>query len=116
TAAGSRRLFVIARVFAPHRRRVFRWTRRRRFGWSSASAGKATQACTSGPVEESTMADVVDLIEQDHRAAERLFGQFEASNDAAIADQICEELTKHTRAEERAVYPVLRDRLSDGRN
>jgi len=60
------------------------------------------------------MADVVELIEQDHRAVEQLFGQFEASNDAAIAEQICEELTKHTRAEESAVYPVFRSRLSDG--
>jgi hemerythrin superfamily protein len=56
----------------------------------------------------------VELIEQDHRAVEQLFGQFEASNDAAIAEQICEELTKHTRAEESAVYPVFRSRLSDG--
>ena len=60
------------------------------------------------------MADVVDLIEQDHRAVERLFGRFEASKDAAIAEQICDELTKHTRAEELAVYSVFRTRLSDG--
>ena len=60
------------------------------------------------------MADVVDLIEQDHRAVERLFGQFEASNDPAIAEQICEELTTHTRAEESAVYSVFRARLRDG--
>ena len=60
------------------------------------------------------MADVVDLIEEDHRAVERLFGRFEASKDGAIAEQICEELTKHTRAEERAVYSVFRTRLSDG--
>src|SRR5438876_737543 len=61
------------------------------------------------------MADVVDLIEQDHRAVERLFAQFEASNDAAIAEQICDELTKHTRAEETAVYPVFFARLTDGK-
>jgi iron-sulfur cluster repair protein YtfE (RIC family) len=60
------------------------------------------------------MADVVDLIEEDHRAVERLFGRFETSKDGAIAEQICEELTKHTRAEERAVYSVFRTRLSDG--
>src|SRR5207245_488549 len=60
------------------------------------------------------MGDVVDLIEQDHRVVERLFGQFEASNDAAIAEQICAELTMHTRAEESAVYPVFRARLFNG--
>ncbi|MDQ1455690.1 MAG: hypothetical protein QOH28_1310 [Actinomycetota bacterium] len=62
------------------------------------------------------MADVVELIEQDHRAVEQLFGQFAASKDATIAAQICDELTKHTRAEESAVYPVFRDRLSNGKD
>ena len=61
------------------------------------------------------MADVVELIEQDHRAVEQLFAQFEASKDAAIAERICDKLTTHTRTEESAVYPVFRDRLSNGK-
>jgi hemerythrin-like domain-containing protein len=60
------------------------------------------------------MADVVELIEQDHRAVEQLFAQFEASNDQSIAEAICAELTKHTHAEENAVYPVLARELSNG--
>ena len=61
------------------------------------------------------MANVVELIEQDHRTVEQLFARFEASNDAAIAEQICDELTKHTRAEETAVYPVFAQRLNEGK-
>jgi hemerythrin-like domain-containing protein len=60
------------------------------------------------------MADVVDLIERDHREVEQLFTDFESTSDARIATKICDELTKHTHAEERAVYPVIADKLSDG--
>ena len=60
------------------------------------------------------MADVVDLIEQDHRAVEQLFAQFESSKDAATATKICDELTKHTYGEEQAVYPVIAEKLDDG--
>ena len=60
------------------------------------------------------MADVVDLIERDHREVEQLFSDFESTSDARIATKICDELTKHTHAEERAVYPVIADKLSDG--
>jgi iron-sulfur cluster repair protein YtfE (RIC family) len=60
------------------------------------------------------MADVVDLIERDHREVEQLFADFESTNDVRIAAKICDELTKHTHAEERAVYPVIADKLSDG--
>jgi hemerythrin superfamily protein len=83
------------------------------FGVIDPSAGKTTvEPCRND--RRSLMADVVELIEQDHRAVEQLFAKFEASKDAAISEQICDELTKHTRAEETAVYPVFRSRLSDG--
>jgi hemerythrin-like domain-containing protein len=60
------------------------------------------------------MTDVVDLIMKDHREVELLFGEFEALRDAAVADRICDELTKHTHGEETAVYPVIARRLTDG--
>jgi iron-sulfur cluster repair protein YtfE (RIC family) len=61
------------------------------------------------------MPDVVDLIERDHREVEQLFADFEATSNASVATKICDELTKHTHAEERAVYPVITEKLSDGR-
>jgi iron-sulfur cluster repair protein YtfE (RIC family) len=60
------------------------------------------------------MADVVDLVEYDHREVEQLFSDFESSRDGAVATKICDELTKHTFGEERAVYPVIAGQLSEG--
>ena len=62
------------------------------------------------------MADVVELIVRDHRVVEQLFAQFEASKDPTVAEKICAELTKHTLAEESAVYPVLAKELADGKS
>jgi hemerythrin-like domain-containing protein len=62
------------------------------------------------------MPDVIELIEKDHREVEQLFSEFESSGDVSIATRICDELTKHTKGEEQAVYPVIADRLSSGRD
>ena len=59
------------------------------------------------------MSDVVDLIEHDHREVEGMFAQFKKSHDRDRAIAICDELDKHTRAEESAVYPVFAEELSD---
>jgi hemerythrin-like domain-containing protein len=59
------------------------------------------------------MPDVVDRIEHDHREVEQLFAAFKQTKAKAKAVEICDELDKHTRAEEKAVYPVLADELSD---
>jgi iron-sulfur cluster repair protein YtfE (RIC family) len=60
------------------------------------------------------MADVVELIERDHREVEQLFADFKSSHDANVATKICDELTKHTYGEEQAVYPVVADKVDDG--
>jgi hemerythrin superfamily protein len=57
------------------------------------------------------MPDVIESIEHDHREVEQLFTQFESSRDRSIADKICDELDKHTRGEEKAVYPVFADEV-----
>src|SRR4029450_3106166 len=57
------------------------------------------------------MADVIQSIEHDHREVEQLFSQFESTRDRSIADKICDELDKHTRGEEQAVYPVFADEV-----
>jgi iron-sulfur cluster repair protein YtfE (RIC family) len=59
------------------------------------------------------MSDVVDLIEHDHREVEQLFAAFKESHDRTVVTKICDELDKHTRAEEQAVYPVFEQELSD---
>jgi hemerythrin-like domain-containing protein len=59
------------------------------------------------------MSDVVDLIEHDHREVEQMFAEFKQSHDADVARQICDELDKHTKAEERAVYPIFEEELSN---
>jgi iron-sulfur cluster repair protein YtfE (RIC family) len=61
------------------------------------------------------VADVVDLIEQDHREVEQLFSDFESSHDSSVATRICDELTKHTFGEEQAMYPVVAEQMNDGK-
>ena len=59
------------------------------------------------------MPDVVDRIEHDHREVERLFAEFKGTKSKSTASKICDELDKHTKAEDRAVYPVFAAELSD---
>jgi hemerythrin-like domain-containing protein len=59
------------------------------------------------------MTDVVDLIEHDHREVEQMFAEFTQTPSKANAIRICDELDRHTRAEDDAVYPVFADELHD---
>src|SRR2546423_7961623 len=79
---------VFRRQCLPNRRSTF---------FANADAGTGSRT----PRQRSqTMADVVELIEHDHREVEQLFADFESSKDAALAIKICDELTKHTFREE----------------
>ena len=60
------------------------------------------------------MTDVIELIEKDHREVEGLFATFEASEDASVATQICDELDRHATGEEKAVYPVIASDVPGG--
>ena len=77
-----------------------------------ASAGKGTtrSAASKGP-------DAVALLKADHRAVEKLFGQFEKAKDTdrkkALADQICKELTVHATVEEEIFYPACKGAVED---
>jgi hemerythrin superfamily protein len=62
------------------------------------------------------MPNVVDLIEQDHREVEQLFAEFQSSDDPSLAARICDELTRHTHGEDRAVYPIVAERVDDGKS
>jgi hypothetical protein len=54
--------------------------------------------------------DAIALLKADHRKVEDLFAQFEAARGdgkkKALAEQICLELTVHTRIEEDVFYPA----------
>ena len=62
------------------------------------------------------MSNVVDLIEHDHREVEQLFAEFKASPAKAKAIEICDELDRHTKAEDVAVYPVFEEELSNSKD
>jgi iron-sulfur cluster repair protein YtfE (RIC family) len=61
------------------------------------------------------MPDVVDLLKHDHRDVEQLFGAFERDRQPSLAAEICAQLELHMTAEERFVYPALRERVSGGK-
>ena len=64
------------------------------------------------------MADVIELLEHDHREVEQMFADFEQATDAnekeTLRDKIIIELVRHSEAEEQAVYPVMRKVIDDG--
>lgn len=61
--------------------------------------------------------DAVALLKADHRKVEALFAQFEAAKGAgkkqALAQQICMELTIHTRIEEDVFYPACEGKVEE---
>ncbi|MGC3976692.1 MAG: hemerythrin domain-containing protein [Nitrospira sp.] len=62
-------------------------------------------------------ADAVQMLEQDHRAVERLFSEFDsgdAKRKQAIAHQIFKELEVHGTIEEEIFYPALRKQADLG--
>ena len=60
------------------------------------------------------MADVTQLIEQDHREVEGLFEQFKNGGSESVAAKICEELEVHAAAEEKVFYPVVKSDVPGG--
>jgi hemerythrin superfamily protein len=74
------------------------------------SASKSRSTASKGP-------DAIALLKADHRAVEKLFGQFEKAKATdrkkALADKICLELRVHMQVEEEIFYPTSRDFLKD---
>src|SRR4029077_3476480 len=72
--------------------------------WECRSPQRVNEADTTSQPEPqrvrrcSEMADVVSLIEQDHREVEGLFARFE-QGDTDVVATICEELDRHTAGE-----------------
>jgi len=61
--------------------------------------------------------DAVALLKADHRKVEDLFAQFEAAKSdgkkKSLAEQICMELTVHTKIEEDVFYPACKGAVED---
>ena len=61
--------------------------------------------------------DAVALLKADHRKVEGLFAQFEAAKGdgkkKALTEQICMELTVHTRIEEDIFYPACEGKVEE---
>jgi hemerythrin superfamily protein len=64
------------------------------------------------------VADVIELLEHDHREVEQMFAEFEQATDAkereALRDKIIIELVRHSECEEQAVYPMIRKVIDNG--
>jgi hemerythrin superfamily protein len=64
------------------------------------------------------VADVIELLEHDHREVEEMFAEFERTSEAkdkeALRDKIIIELVRHAEAEEQAVYPIIRKVIDNG--
>jgi hemerythrin superfamily protein len=82
---------------------------------SAASSKSRSTAKKSSASSRSQ--DAVALLKADHRAVEKLFGQFEKAGDESrkeqLAEQICMELRVHTQIEEEIFYPASREFLKD---
>lgn len=61
--------------------------------------------------------DAIKLLKDQHRLVEKLFEQFEASDDDAqkhaLFDEIADSLAVHTSIEERFFYPAVRTRQTE---
>lgn len=64
-----------------------------------------------------TNPDAVALLKADHRKVEKLFSQYEKAQHAdrkrELAQEICTELTVHTRIEEDVFYPACRGAVEE---
>ena len=65
--------------------------------------------------------DAVQLLTDDHKKVKKLFKEFErikeredaAEEKSALVQQICMELTIHTKVEEEIFYPVVRESIDE---
>ena len=64
------------------------------------------------------MADVIELLEHDHREVEQMFAEYEQATakeqKETLRDRIIIELVRHSEAEEQAVYPMIRKTIDNG--
>ena len=66
-------------------------------------------------------ADALQVLTEDHANVKKLFQRYESAKEsastvdkAALAEEICAELTAHATAEEEIFYPAVREALGNG--
>lgn len=60
------------------------------------------------------MANVIDLLTDEHRQMDALFAEYDAGVDGDVVDRISAALTLQSQIEERVIYPMVRERLPEG--
>src|SRR5580765_7041177 len=84
----------------------------------AASASISIQGTTMDK-KQAAAPDAIALLTQDHKNVKKMFDEYEALGDKAIAskkklaDTICEELIVHTKIEEEIFYPAVRAAIGD---
>jgi hemerythrin superfamily protein len=84
-------------------------------GLDSDRATNVLDRCSETRGDDSTM-NAITLLKKDHRNVEKLFDQYRSTTNGkrGLIEQITAELSKHMDAEERQLYPVLREAIPDG--
>ena len=85
------------------------------------AARKKTPARKKAPARKrsafATQRDAIALLRADHQEVQNLFDKFEKTRSddrkAALAEQICNELTVHAQIEEEIFYPAAREAVRD---
>lgn len=82
-----------------------------------ASVARMAKKAGEMAVQQIVPGDALELLKQDHREAEALFGQFEKlesnGQKEELTARICLALTVHTQIEEELVYPLARKDLQE---
>ncbi|HEY0301323.1 MAG TPA: hemerythrin domain-containing protein [Rhizomicrobium sp.] len=71
----------------------------------------------TGTGRRATPVDAIGLLKADHAKVSALFEKYEHSRQDSVkqrlAQQICDELTVHTKLEEEIFYPAVREAIGD---
>lgn len=91
-------------------------SQKRSFGEQAGVVPHSHGIISTGGFMTDTM-DAIALLKADHRKVEELFEQFESATGSAkkrkIAEQICLELTVHTKIEEEIFYPACEGKIEE---
>lgn len=80
---------------------------------ASSKPSSSKSRSSNGSKRSTSSEDAISLLKADHREVEKLFEEYQSTDDSAgkaeIAQQICQELTIHAMIEEEIFYPACRE-------
>src|SRR5688500_2706136 len=85
----------------------------------TTKSSKTTRAGRSGKRGTSRLPAAIAMLDDDHKAVDKLFKRYERAGDGAVAEkrellrEICSALTVHAQIEEELFYPELRAALAE---